>query len=155
MVDDAAVQVGFLDSIAETLNTTKKKPEAALTSLLSGRDDVHQLCSNFRVHHCGVFLACRDASSMLAKSEADGFSILQRFPSAIVAESLSKEYDRPIGIEIVKMERGNCKLELFLLQNGLSMGELAHESSTRSHLALMPRTTDTQALSAFIDIMVS
>lgn len=154
LVDDTSSQMGFVDAVAQNLESTKEDPEAMLGLLIPADEDVRKLCSSFNVDHCGLFLACRDAGDMTGQSEEGGYSVMQRFPSAIVAKSLTKQYKRPVGIEIVKMERGDSKLELFLVQSGLSTDELAHECSTRSHLALMPRTSDASALTTFVDIMV-
>lgn len=144
----------FLDEVAKNLEAVEADPEAILALLIPASEDVSKLCSAFRIDHCGLFLACGDSASITCLSRDAGFSIKQRFPSAIVAESLSKHYKRPIGMEIVKMERGKSKLELFLVQSGLSADELSHECSSRSHLALMPRASDAEALSTFVDIMV-
>eukprot|EP00891_Asterochloris_glomerata_P008637 jgi/Astpho2/8637/fgenesh1_pg.00126_%23_41_t len=75
-----------------------------------------------------------------------GFMVEQTFPSKIMSDTLQAIYQRNVDIDILKVRKDFRRLEIFLVKEGLTPMELAHEKLARNHVALMPKKQDAKEM---------
>lgn len=155
VLNEPDAQADLVADMANALHSAQQRPQEALTQIFQSPALAEKVSSNFAIDHCGLLLKCEDSSPLLSSLEQQGFLTLQCFPSRVLSKVISDSLQKPVSIEIVKLARGKQKIELFLVESGMTTDEIASECSSRSHLAVVPRTTKKAALHAFVDSMVS
>lgn len=103
------------------------------------------MCNTVDIDHCGLLVNCSKAhvgQELLNQLKDMGFMVEQTFPSKIMSDTLQAIYQRNVDIDILKVRKDFRRLEIFLVKEGLTPMELAHEKLARNHIALMPKKQD-------------
>jgi len=138
MTDSRQTDVGqLIGSGVSLMHDLMQAPHHLLD--LAFNDDF--LRRKLQLHHVGLLVSrCSDAE-MVSSIEAHGLQVLSVFPSSVVATQLSKQFGKPVKIDISRTcssSGGVQTLELFRVVDGLETHEVAAVMPDILHIAYVP-----------------
>lgn len=95
------------------------------------------LPNSLKLNHVGCLVRgdLTDARTLLAQND---LHVRQQFPSVVLAETLSRKYQRDVALTILKAENQFISYEIFCVTNGaLSEAEIAAEIPLSFHVAFL------------------
>ena len=100
------------------------------------------LLKSLQLNHVGCLIR-GDMAVARNMLEQNNLRVRKQFPSVVLAESLSRKYQREVALTILKAENELISYEIFCVDNGaLSEAEIATELPLSFHVAFLAQEED-------------
>lgn len=100
------------------------------------------LLKTLQLNHVGCLIR-GDLTIAQTLLEQNDLRVRSQFPSVVLAQSLSRKYQRDVGLTILKAENELISYEIFCVSNGaLSEAEIATEIPLSFHVAFLAQESD-------------